>query len=110
MSDYQPLYHGTRRGFGRGGRVLPGDLFGADNHGLGRSHVVYVTPDLELAKEYARAAKGRGAPKVLEVMPVDPLGIDDSTVGEEEQEAYTCSEAKVLKVVWKEPKTEEGSN
>ena len=96
-----PLYHGTRRGFrGPGGLVLPGDRFGTDNHGLSRSDVVYLTPDLDLAKDYAKAASGRGRAKVLEVMPHTPLMKDDSTVNGEEQESYTCEWGRVVRVIW----------
>lgn len=100
MSD---LYHGTRAGFrGSGGLVLPGDLVGKDNHGLKRSDAVYLTPDLELAWDYARACKGRGRPRVLVVRPMSELEMDDSTVGEEEQESYRCSGARVLRTLTEE--------
>lgn len=103
MSD--PLYHGTRAPFrGSGGLVLPGARFGKDNHNLKRGEVVYVTPDLDLAKDYALACKGRGRAKVLEVMPHSPVEVDDSTVGGDEQESYTCPAASVVRVAWTEKK------
>jgi hypothetical protein len=99
------LYHGTRAAFrGPGGLVLPGDEFGKDNHRLGRSDRVYVTPDLDLAKAYALGAKGRGRARVLEVTPMSPLTVDDSTVDGDEQETYATDAARVLRVVWTEPK------
>lgn len=94
------MFHGTRAAFGVGGFVLPGDLFGIDNHGLGRSDAVYVTPDLELAKDYAEAAAGRGRPRVVEVIPYDPLTPDDSTVNGEWHESYRTPVAKVIGVAW----------
>jgi hypothetical protein len=94
------LYHGTRAPFrGGGGLVLPGADVGRENHNLGRSDRVYVTPDLELAWLYAEASKGRGKPKVLIVEPRSPLEVDDSTIGNEEQEAYSCAYAVVQKVL-----------
>jgi hypothetical protein len=97
----EPLYHGTRRPFGRGGLLVPGDDVGADHHGLGRSGWVYVTPDFELAKEYARAAQGRGRAKVVQVRPWGEVYVDDSTIaGGEEQESYRCEAATVLRRVW----------
>lgn len=94
------LYHGTRAGFrGKGGLVLPGAQLGKDNHGLSRSHKVYVTPDLELAWAYAEASKGKGAPKVLVVQPLSPLEVDDSTISGDEQEAFCCDQARVEKVL-----------
>lgn len=98
------LYHGTRAPFrGKGGLLLPGDTCGRDNHGLDRSGVVYVTPDLDLAWDYARAARGRGKPRVLIVAPDGRLTVDDSTVNGCEQEAYTCEAAIVLDVLTHDP-------
>lgn len=93
----EALYHGTRVPFGPGGLVLPGNEVGIDNHGLHRSHVVYVTPDLDLAVMYADAAAGDGPPRVFRVVPMSPLAVDDSTIEEgEEQEAFACEWARVL--------------
>jgi hypothetical protein len=106
MTETERLYHGTRAGFGAGGVLFPGATPGVDrdNHGLGRSEWVYVTPDLDLAKDYAEAASGRGRPKVLEVVPCGPLEVDDSTVGGEAQEAYRCEWAWVVRRVWIAPR------
>jgi hypothetical protein len=95
------FYHGTRTEFGRGGFLFPGDMVDKDNHALARSDVVYVTTDLGLAKAYAKASAGRGRPKVLEVVPMDTLREDDSTVGGQEQDSFTCPWAKVVRVVWR---------
>ena len=95
------FYHGTRRPFGPGGLLLPGEKFGADNHGLGRSEWVYVTTELDLAIEYAKAAQGRGKAKVVQVQPWGEMFVDDSTIaGGEEQDSYKCEAAKVLRRVW----------
>lgn len=100
------FYHGTRVPFGPGGLVLPGDMFGIDNHELNRSDWVYVTADLELAKEYARCSKyKRARPKVFEVTPAGTIGIDDSTVGDEEQDSYRCEAAHIVRRVWIESKS-----
>lgn len=96
------FYHGTRRPFNTGGLVLPGDKVGVDHHNLGRSDWVYVTTDLELAKDYARAAAGKGRAKVVQVRPWGDLYIDDSTVNGEEQDSYRCEAASVLLRVWME--------
>ena len=97
------LYHGTRAGFrGRGGIVLPGVQVGRHNHpGLEyRSDWVYITPDLDLAWEYAEAAQGRGKPKVLVVLPGSGLLNDDSTIaGGVEQISFRCTHAIVQKVL-----------
>jgi hypothetical protein len=91
-------YHGTRAGFGPGGYLMPGDQVGKNNFedtaGADNTRV-YVTPNIEWAKIFALASKGRGKPKVLEVRPYDlvPASTDD--------EEFACSMAKVLKVVWK---------
>lgn len=103
-----PLYHGTRAAFRRGGYVLSGDLVGKDNHGLGRSDTVYLTPDRKMAAMWARAAKGRGKPKVVTVRPGGRLEVNDSTVGdeEEEHEGYRCYgwcevlNVSVVNVMW----------
>lgn len=96
------FYHGTRRPFGPGGLLLPGEQAGADNHGLGRSDWVYVTTDLDLAIEYAKVAQGRGRAKVVEVAPWGEMFVDNSTVGGQEQDSYRCEAAKVLRRVWME--------
>ena len=96
------LYHGTRAGFrGKGGIVLPGELYKKDNHRLGRSDWVYVTPDIDLAWSFAEASAGRGRPRVLIVRPLGDLEVDDSTVGGEEFEMYRCKSARVLRTLFR---------
>lgn len=101
MSRYEGtgLYHGTRRPFTKGGIVLPGEEVNTEeNHDLGRSDVVYVTPDLNLAWAYAGAAKDNGVPRVVEVHPLSALRLDNSTVNGKEQIAFTCESAFVVNV------------
>ena len=99
------MYHGTRAGFRKGGYVIPGDELGKDNHGLGRSDAVYLTPNYDEAEEWALSSKGRGRPKVLFVRPGGPLTVDDSTVGGEEHEGYRCAAwCEVLRVQIVEPR------
>lgn len=96
-----PLYHGTRVPFTKGGLVLPGDTTGADHHGLGRSDWVYVTAELDIAIEFAKVAKGRGRPKVFEVLYVGDIERDDSTLaGGEEFDGYRVTEARIVRRVW----------
>lgn len=98
-----PLFHGTRAGFrGRGGLVLPARQTGRPVTEGGiredEGEHVYVTPDWNLAAEFARRANGRGHPKVLTVLPAGPLEVDWATFGGEEREAYRCEAAHVLAV------------
>lgn len=104
MTERRPvLYHGTRVAFGRGGLVLPGDHVAADNHGLASSDWVYVTDDLDLAWHYAEVAAGDGEPRVLVVQPFGLIEVDDSTIGGEEQSAYRCEWARVVRVETRRP-------
>lgn len=113
MSDEPVLYHGTRAGFrGKGGLVLPGMDVGRYNHpGLEyRSDWVYVTPDLELAWDYAEACQGRGKPKVLVVRPNGMLYHDDSTLaGGYEQVSFRCESAIVAGVLTVRTETEDAT-
>jgi hypothetical protein len=99
------LYHGTRSPFrGRGGLLLPPSKHGGPvNHGAtkigDRDEWVYATTDLDLAWDYAHAAKGRGAPRVLVLQPMGDVQVDDSTVGGQEQEAFRMEAALVLEVL-----------
>jgi hypothetical protein len=101
MSDPSPqMYHGTRAGFrGKGGIVLPGEMFQKDNHHLGRSSWVYVTPDIDLAWSFAEASDGKGRPRVLMVRPIGKLEVDASTVAGENYEMYRCDSALVTQVL-----------
>lgn len=93
------FYHGTRTPFRRGGLVVPGDEVGKENHGLGRSHRVYLTRQVGLAQRYAEVAKGRGRPRVLVVRPLTEVEVDDSTVSGAEQDAWACGSAVVVDVL-----------
>lgn len=110
------LYHGTRAPFGKGGLVLPGSMVGRDNSrqgGLinpltgepwadGRNDMVYVTTDLDLAKEFARHCSGRGRAKVFEVLFTGEIESDIATFNGEDREAYRVSEARIVRRVWAE--------
>lgn len=68
MSDeVQTLYHGTKRGFRKGGILLPcaetGFCSWQDYPHDERS--VYATPDPVMAAYFAKNSQGRGKPKVL---------------------------------------------
>jgi len=94
------LFHGTRKPFKKGGLVLPGDDVGIDNHALGRSSVVYVTPDFDLACDYAEQAVGSGTPRVVSVFPLGDLYPDRSTVGGVYVDSWCCDAAVVRSVVY----------
>lgn len=108
------LYHGTRAPFGKGGLVLPGALVDRDNARQGglvnpvtgepwstpRNDKVYVTTDLDLAKDFARHSAGRGKAKVFEVRYVGEIERDYATFGGEERESYRVDEARIVRRVW----------
>jgi hypothetical protein len=56
---------------------------------------VFVTRDRSVAKEYAKAASGRGVPKVLTVQPVGIVTRDPEHGPL--TDAWRCEWAKVLK-------------
>lgn len=109
-----PLYHGTRAPFGKGGLVLPGATVDRDNARQGglaypdgspveaRNDMVYVTTDLDLAKDFARHCSGRGKAKVFEVLFTGEIEADIATFGGEDREAYRVSEARIVRRVWVE--------
>lgn len=99
MSEAPVFYHGTRTPFRRGGLVVPGVEVGKENHGLGRSDRVYITRTIGLAQVYAEVATGRGRPRVVEVRPLGPVEVDDSTVMGAEQDAWSCESAVVVAVL-----------
>ena len=100
------LYHGTRRGFGPGGYLIPRSQHGQPGTTAplvpGRvqpsdvADWVYVTEDIDLAWVYAWHAPGRGQPKVLEVEPMGELH-DDLEHGLR-MRAYRCTMARVRKI------------
>lgn len=99
-------YHGTRRGFTRGGVLLPRTDTGARGTTAplnpGRTQPadaagwVYVTRDHDVAQAYAEAAPGRGRPKVLTVQPHGDLTRDPEHGYA--TDAWRCRWATVLAV------------
>lgn len=77
--DEPRWYHGTRRGFTRGGVLIPRSQHGQPGttaplalerqSPTGHDEWVYLTQDETLAWVYAWHAPGRGKPKVLVVRP-----------------------------------------
>lgn len=101
----EALYHGTRGRFRRGGYLFPHGDPANDSPANFPQHdwrepAVYVTPDLDLAKDFAICARGSGKPRVVEVRPLGPVTVDDATVNGAECETYRTPWAKVLRVVW----------
>lgn len=101
------MYHGTRRGFTRGGWLMPR----ADHGGSGTTaptapgrespddadRWVHFTGDLILAWVYAWHAPGRGRPKVLVVEPHGRAERDpEHSPG---MDAWRCESAKVVRVL-----------
>lgn len=103
-----PLYHGTRKPFQRGGLILPRSQHGGPANHVATGTVpfaddaanwVYLTPDLDLAWDYAVEATGRGAPRVCEVAVWGDLLVDDSTVNGEDVVQFRCEAASVVRVL-----------
>jgi hypothetical protein len=102
------FYHGTRRGFSRGGFLMPkrfhqqqdqtsAPLIPGKERARDSDDWVYVTTSPELAWVYAWCAPGRGKPKVLVVEPSGPIERDpEHSPG---MEAYRTSMAKVVAVL-----------
>lgn len=108
MSD-EPLrwYHGTRRGFTRGGLLIPASRHGGERTTApltegatpqtGAENWVYMTTNIDLAWAYAFHASGRGKPKVLVLHPVsmpEPDPEHSSAMA-----AYRCEAATVTDVL-----------
>lgn len=102
------LYHGTRRGFSRGGWLTPRSFSSSFPTTApckpGRSPApdaagfTYMTTSLELAWVYAWHAAGRGRPKVLVVEPHGAISRDPEH--SLDMEAYRCAGwARVLDVL-----------
>ena len=101
MRDEQPVtwYHGTRRGFTRGGYVTPRNFHrskdgtsaplqpGKASPADAVEHT-YLTTSPLLAWVYAWAAPGRGKPKVLTVEPMGDVYRDPEHSAD--MEAYRC--------------------
>lgn len=109
------FFHGTRRGFGRGGYLFPRTFHGGEgtaapvNSGQAPSADadgwVYLTEEIDLAWAYAYAAPGRGKPKVLEV---EPYGVvePDPEHGPR-MKAWRCNgSARVVRVLTEPTMTE----
>lgn len=108
MSDEEPVfYHGTRRGFSRGGYLMPRSFHKNDDQtsaplkdGRERSsdsdRYVYITTSKIVAWVYAWEAPGRGRPKVLTVRPMAEVYRDPEHG--RDMNAYRCEIAKVIGV------------
>jgi Rifampin ADP-ribosyl transferase len=111
MSEEPTYYHGTRRGFSRGGWLTPRTF----NHGEGTTAPLavggrprpdaaehtYMTTSLDLAWVYAWHAVGRGRPKVL---IVDPHGVvTRDPEHSRDMEAYRCAGWARVTAVLTEP-------
>lgn len=113
------FYHGTRRGFRKGGWLTPrtfhqdtaesaaplqpGRSAAADRH-----EYTYVTTNPNLAWAYAYAAPGRGRPKVLIVEPHGPVESDPEH--SPDMHAYRIHGwAKVIRVLTDPPFSEADS-
>lgn len=107
-------YHGTRRGFTRGGILLPRRFHGGPgttaplNPGEtpqeDAADYVYVTTDPLIAWVYAMCASGRARPRVLTVRPIGEVERDPEHSAS--VPAYRCEAAKVLSVDFNAPITE----
>ena len=110
------FYHGTRRGFGRGGWLMPkrfhqnseqtsAPVKPGRDRAADSEHWVYMTTHEELAWAYAWAAPGRGKPKVLVVEPCGVVERDpEHSV---DMQAYRTEMAKVVEVLREPLLTEE---
>lgn len=99
-------YHGTRRGFSRGGWVFPRGFHtgaGTDAPRVagrgepdGADQWVYVTTDPVIAWVYAWHAPGRGRPKVLTVVPRG--AVEPDVEHSPSMNAWRCESARVTAV------------
>lgn len=82
------LYHGTRIGAERGGWITPAAFHGHQANELpgyeGADGWLFLTPDPDVAATFARTAKGRGRPKILTVVPDEPVEPDHATLNGED--------------------------
>ena len=113
--DEDCWYHGTRRGFTRGGVLFPRAAHGGTGTGAplseGRQQPgdaqrwVYLTRDLDLAWAYAWSAAGRGKPKVVQVRPHGRIERDpEHSLA---MDAWRCEWASVIDVLTEPTMTEE---
>lgn len=98
-----PLFHGTRRGFRKGGLLLPRCSHGGQGTSAPATRTlpdadrfVYVTTSRTLAWVYAWHAVGRGKPRVLTVRPLSDVWGDPEH--SPAMEAYRCEAAVVVAV------------
>lgn len=108
-------YHGTRRGFSRGGYLFPrvfhkgaGTSAGTNPGRASTSDAdlwVYLTLSLDLAWAYAYCASGRGRPKVLVVTPFGSVEPDPEHSAA--MQAYRCHSARVTAVLTESTMTED---
>jgi len=83
-TETEALYHGTRRGVSRGGWLTPPSFHGEERANVlpgypDADQYIFMTPDVEVAETFAYQAKGRGRPKVLTVVPTEPIERDLAT-------------------------------
>jgi hypothetical protein len=101
-----PLYHGTRRGFQRGGLLIPrsahkgkgteAPLIPGRKSPTDAAAYVYVTTSKIVAWVYAWHAVGRGRPRVLTVQPLSDVWLDPEHGPD--MEAHRVTAACVLSV------------
>lgn len=110
-----PWYHGTRRGFTRGGVLFPRSAHRGAGTGApvnpGReqpqeaANWVYLTRNLDLAWAYAWQAPGRGKPKVVVVRPHGTVEADPEHSGA--MDAWRAEWATVTEVLLEPAITQE---
>lgn len=115
LKETHMWYHGTRRGFTRGGFLFPRSMHGGTatnapttegkHSPASAEDWVYITGDLDLAWAYAFHAAGRGRPKVLVVEPVGPIEHDPEH--SHRMDAWRCEWAKVTRVLTEPTITEQ---
>lgn len=90
--DLPTLYHGTCRGFTRGGYLFPVSFHGQEarpgHNGEDSINYAYATSAREMAVWYALQTPGRGRPKVLTVAPIGDVESDPSTYSGERGHQY----------------------
>ena len=101
-------WHGTRRGFQKGGLILPPSFHGKGKANDLPDHTdddwVFITPDREIAEEFAyKAAVGKGRPRVLQVVPLHDVFNDWATYGGEDGYLYRTASARVIAVELLDP-------
>lgn len=101
MSDeITKLYHGTRRGFRKGGILLPCRETGSCSwEDYPHDHsAVYLTEDPTVAAYFATWSKGRGRPKIVEVEAHGLMRFDSFILGGENYREIMVDWATVIGV------------